>query len=203
MAEARDGVGRVVWVSVTIAAAYYLGARLGFLFTLQPTPVSTLWPPNALLLAGLLLTPTRLWPGVLVATLGAHLAVQGQAGVPVPMMLCWYVSNCTEALLGASLLRRAGGHPPAFDRFRYAALFVLLRGGRRAVALDVSRRRVRPVERLRIGAVLDRVADALLLERPGHPHARAGRRRGEPEHRRDSTGDRASAGSRRASDSAC
>ena len=129
MAEARHGVGRAVWVSVTVAAAYYLGARLGFFFTLQPTPVSTLWPPNALLLAGLLLSSTRLWPGILIATLGAHVAVQFQAGVPVPMMLCWYISNTTEALLGASLLRRFGGDPPAFDRFRYAALFVVLAAG--------------------------------------------------------------------------
>lgn len=129
MADARHGVGRAIGISLAVAAAYYIGARLGFFFTLQPTPVSTLWPPNALLLAGLLLSPTRLWPGILIATLGAHLVVQIQAGVPVPMMLCWYVSNCAEALLGASLLRRAGGDPPAFDRFRYAVLFALLAAG--------------------------------------------------------------------------
>ena len=129
MADARRGIGRTVWVSVAVAAAYYLGAHLGFVFTLQPNPVSTLWPPNALLLAGLLLAPARIWPGILVATLGVHVAVQMQAGVPVPMMLCWYISNCAQALLGASLLRRFGGDPPAFERFGYAALFVILAAG--------------------------------------------------------------------------
>ena len=108
-----------------MAAAYYFGARLGFALTLQPTPVSTLWPPNAILLAGLLLTPPRRWAGILAATLGAHLAVQIQAAVPMPMVLCWFVSNCAEALLAATLLRRLAIAPPAFDRFRDAALFVV------------------------------------------------------------------------------
>ena len=125
MSDPRHSAARALWLPLTVAAAYYFGARLGFAFTLQPTPVSTLWPPNALLLAGLLLAPVRLWPAILGATLVAHVAVQVQAAVPIPMMLCWFVSNCTEALIGASLLHRFGGTRPAFDRFRYAALFVV------------------------------------------------------------------------------
>jgi signal transduction histidine kinase len=31
--------------------------------------------------------------------------VQINADIPLPMMLCWYISNCTEALVGASVLR--------------------------------------------------------------------------------------------------
>ena len=46
---------RILWPALTVALGYYLAARLGFAFTLQPHPISTLWPPNALLMAALLL----------------------------------------------------------------------------------------------------------------------------------------------------
>ena len=80
-----------------IAAGYYVAARIGFAFTLQPYPISTLWPPNALLLAALLLAPTRAWWWLLAAALPAHLLVELQSGVPMPMALGWYVSNCSDS----------------------------------------------------------------------------------------------------------
>ena len=110
--------------SLIIALGYYFGAKLGFALTLAPTPVSTLWPPNAILLAGLLLTSARSWPLILSAVFGAHLAVQFQSGVPAPMVLCWFVSNCTEALLGAILVRRLGGGVPTFGTVRNTTLFL-------------------------------------------------------------------------------
>ena len=66
-----------------IALGYYVGAKLGFALTLSPVPVSTLWPPNSILLAGLVLTSPATWPRVLAAVFGAHLAVQFQSGVPM------------------------------------------------------------------------------------------------------------------------
>ncbi len=113
--------------ALLIAAGYYLGAWLGFALTLPPLPVSILWPPNAILLAGLALTPRSSWKWVLSAVLVAHLAVQFQGGVPIGMVLCWYVSNCMEALIGASLLRRFGP-PRPFDSFRGVAVFLVSAG---------------------------------------------------------------------------
>src|SRR5688572_26339681 len=95
-----------VAAALAIALGYYLGAKLGFALTLAPVPVSTLWPPNAILLGGLVLTPTRSWPLGLTFVFVAHLASQIQSGIPPGMMLCWFVSNCTEALIGAALLLR-------------------------------------------------------------------------------------------------
>jgi len=114
--------------ALIVALGYYLGARLGFSLTLSPVPVSTLWPPNSILMAGLVLTPRRSWPAILAAVLGAHLAVQFQSGVPTGMVLCWYVSNCTEALLGASLVRHYRGSTSAFDTVRGTALFLVCAG---------------------------------------------------------------------------
>ena len=113
--------------AVLVAAGYYLGARLGFALTLPPLPVSILWPPNAILLAGLTLTDRSAWKWVLSAVLAAHLAVQFQSGVPLGMVLCWYVSNCLEALLGAGLLQRFGATRP-LDTFRAMVVFLACAG---------------------------------------------------------------------------
>jgi PAS domain S-box-containing protein len=109
---------------LAIALGYYVGARLGFALTLAPVPVSTLWPPNAILLAGLILTPRRSWLYVLGAVFAAHLAVQFQSGVPAGMVLCWFVSNCAEALLGAALLIRYGSGARSFETLRGTVVFL-------------------------------------------------------------------------------
>ena len=109
---------------LVIALGYYLGARLGFALTLDPVPVSMLWPPNAILLGGLVATRRRSWPVVIAAVFAAHLAVQFQSGVPAGMVLCWFVSNCTEALLGAGLLLRFGGGARSLETLHATAVFL-------------------------------------------------------------------------------
>src|SRR5688500_4013978 len=121
--ERQPGSGFALFTSpvtapLVIALGYYLGARLGFALTLAPVPVSTLWPPNAILLGGLVITRRRTWPAVIAAVFAAHLAVQFQSGVPVGMVLCWFVSNCAEALLGAGLLLRFGRGAQSFETLR-------------------------------------------------------------------------------------
>ncbi|HET7220975.1 MAG TPA: MASE1 domain-containing protein, partial [Vicinamibacterales bacterium] len=117
-----------LWSASIIALSYYVGARVGFALTLAPVPVSTLWPPNALLLAGLLVTRRRTWPLVFALVFVAHLAVQFQSGVPAAMVLSWFISNCSEALIGATLLRRVDSGPLSFDTFRSTALFFVCAG---------------------------------------------------------------------------
>ena len=108
-----------------VAVGYYAAARVGFAFTLQPDPISTLWPPNALLLATLLLAPARAWWWLLAAALPAHLLVELQSGVPKAMVLGWYVSNCSEALIGAALVRAFAPGPLRLDSLRKVGLFLL------------------------------------------------------------------------------
>jgi signal transduction histidine kinase len=110
--------------ALLVAAGYYVAARIGFAFTLQPYPISTLWPPNALLVAALLLAPTRAWWWLLAAVLPAHLLVELQSGVPVAMVLGWYVSNCSEALIGAGLARAFVPWPLRLDSLRNAGIFL-------------------------------------------------------------------------------
>jgi signal transduction histidine kinase len=110
--------------ALMVALGYYLAARLGFVFTLQPHPISTLWPPNALLMAALLLTPARAWWVLIAAVLPAHLLAELQSGVPLAMVLGWYASNCSEALIGAGLVRAFVPGRLRLDSFRSAGIFL-------------------------------------------------------------------------------
>ncbi|PYI58390.1 MAG: hypothetical protein DMC60_13005, partial [Verrucomicrobia bacterium] len=104
---------------------YYVGCKIGFALTFQPHPVSVLWPPNSVLVAALLLTPPRVWWFVLLAAFPAHLAAQFQSHVPPLMILCWFISNSCEALIGAGLTRYLAGGPIHFRSLRNVGIFCL------------------------------------------------------------------------------
>jgi signal transduction histidine kinase len=110
---------------VLLAVAYFLGAKLGFVLTPQRLPISMLWPPNALLLAALLLTEPRRWWMLVAAVLPAHFAAELHTGVPLAMVFGWFVSNCSEALLGAVAIRLLRPRPPRFDSFADACVILL------------------------------------------------------------------------------
>ena len=111
--------------ALIVAAAYYLGAKIGFAFTFDPHPISVLWLPNSLLLAALLLSPASSWWVLLAAALPAHLAAELQSGVPPAMVLGWFANNSAEALIGAVCIRRFCPGPLRFDSFRDVGVFLL------------------------------------------------------------------------------
>lgn len=111
-------------VGVLASMGYFLGAKIGFALTFQRHPVSVMWPPNSIVLAILLLIPVRAWWVVLLMTLPAHLAVEAQSGVPMPMVLCWFISNSSEALIGAATTRFFLGRSVHFDRLRDIVIFL-------------------------------------------------------------------------------
>ena len=114
--------------AVLVALGYYVGARIGFALTFDPSSAPTLWPPNAILLAGLLLTPVRSWAVVLAATFAAHLAAQLQGGVPLAMILSTYVSSSAGALVGAVAFRRLHREEPRLDTLRETVILLLCAG---------------------------------------------------------------------------
>src|SRR6187401_784390 len=71
----------LVIVGLLVFVGYYLGCKIGFALTFQPHPVSVLWPPNSVLVAALLLTPTRSWWFVLLAVFPAHCLAQSQSEI--------------------------------------------------------------------------------------------------------------------------
>ena len=89
---------------VVVALAYYAGTRVGFALTRGDTPISFFWPPNAIVLAALLLAPVSLWWKIVLGLIPAHFLAQLPNGVPVGTALGWFVGNAGEAVLGAALL---------------------------------------------------------------------------------------------------
>jgi len=116
---------RIAWGAVALSVAYYFGAKVGFAATFSPHPISLLWPPNAILLAALLLAPTRWWWAMLLAALPAHLLVELDSGVPIQLVLCWFVSNSFEALLGAGLIRKLSREKLRFDALQGVSVFTI------------------------------------------------------------------------------
>lgn len=92
-------------LGLLVALGYYAGSQIGFLLTPVGTPISTFWPPNAVLLAAFLLTPSRIWWVLILAVFPAHLLVQLGTGIPLISALAWFVGNTGEALLGALCVR--------------------------------------------------------------------------------------------------
>jgi PAS domain S-box-containing protein len=108
-----------------VGVAYYVGALVGFALKFPSHSPSALWPPNSILLAALLLLPTRQWWVVPLGAFPAHLFVQLPSGVPVVMSLAFFLSNSCEALLGAFLIRRSIDGPLRFDSLKSVGVFVL------------------------------------------------------------------------------
>ena len=115
---------RLILAASLVCVGYYLGAWVGFALKVPPSPVSILWPPNSIVLAALLLAPTRAWPVLLLAAFPAHLAIQFANGVPIPNIIFYFMSNCSEGLVGASCIRRLTGGPLRFDNSRHVGVFV-------------------------------------------------------------------------------
>ncbi|HEU5246671.1 MAG TPA: PAS domain-containing protein [Candidatus Udaeobacter sp.] len=116
---------RLVVIGLWVFAGYYLGAKIGFALTFKPHPISVLWPPNSILVAALLLTPPRIWWFVLLAAFPAHCATELESHVPPLMVLCWFISNSFEAVIGAGLTRYLVRGPIQFTSLRNAGIFCL------------------------------------------------------------------------------
>jgi two-component system sensor kinase FixL len=111
--------------ALLVGVAYYVGAIVGFALTLPTHSVSTLWPPNAIVLACLLLEPRHRYWLILLGAFPAHFAIQMQSGVPLLMIVSWFVSNSSEALIGAFCLRRYFQGPVDFSSLRCVVLYVV------------------------------------------------------------------------------
>jgi len=117
---------RLAALSAFVAVSYYLGSLLGLVLRVPPETTSVLWPPNAILTAALLLTPSpRRWWIYLAAAFPAHLAVQLGTGWPRAMILALYFTNCSEALIAAGCLRRLDPMRVRFDTLKGMASFLV------------------------------------------------------------------------------
>lgn len=130
----REGLPALPRAAAAVAAGYFLGSVLGLSLPFPSTQISAIWPPNAILLATLLVVPRRRWWIYLLAVLPAHLLAQGLMGIPFTVMLINFAGNVGEALLGALAVLHLAEKPVRFDRLRTMGL-ILFFGGLVAPAL--------------------------------------------------------------------
>ncbi|HSK18088.1 MAG TPA: MASE1 domain-containing protein [Longimicrobiales bacterium] len=121
--RAGDTDIRPVHAAILLGAACYAGALLGFELAFVPRPV-TLWFPNAILLAGLLLAARPYWWLLLTAAFAAHLLALLPRGVPAPVAVLWFVSNATQAVIAAVLVRHRTTEGLRLDRLPHVTVFV-------------------------------------------------------------------------------
>jgi two-component system, LuxR family, sensor kinase FixL len=118
----------MVKIALATCAAFYLGGVFALTVRFPPSGVSIFWPPNAILLATLLLTPPRTWWFYLLAVVPTqlHLVATFQPDVPALTRLCQLLGNEGQAVLAALAMRRVVGSPLRFDSLRSVGAFILL-----------------------------------------------------------------------------
>jgi PAS domain S-box-containing protein len=117
---------RTAALALVVGFCYWTGTRIGFTLTPPSSPISTLWPPNAILLAAFLLSPKRIWWAFICAVVPAHFLVQLGTGVPFLTSLGWLITNLAEALLGAWSCQYFLQPRNLFNTFRSVGIYILL-----------------------------------------------------------------------------
>ena len=111
-----------------VCAGYYGAGVVALALRLEPGGISTIWLPQGVLLAALMLTPVRFWWLYVAALLPVHLHLVShfQGPVPLGIMLVQFGGNMAQAILGAVAMRQFAGTPPRLDELRRMAAFLVL-----------------------------------------------------------------------------
>ncbi|MGH7551485.1 MAG: MASE1 domain-containing protein, partial [Longimicrobiales bacterium] len=122
----RSRTASQVQCVLLVAVGYYLGGLVGLALRAPPAGIATFWPPNAILLAALLLAPPRFWGWYLLAAFPAHvhLVATFQPGVPFVTVVTQYAGNVLQAFMAATVLHRLGAAPPRFDDLRAVSKYM-------------------------------------------------------------------------------
>jgi two-component system, LuxR family, sensor kinase FixL len=109
---------------VAVALAYFATAKCGEWLAFPSAPVSALWAPNAILLAGLILSARNRWWLYFLAVVPLHVLAQASS-TPPSQVAIQYFANCLEALLGALAIRSLNLEPLRFDRLKSALALIV------------------------------------------------------------------------------
>jgi PAS domain S-box-containing protein len=111
-------------VCVTIALSY-LVPKLAGVLTANPQTVWPLWPGCAILVAGLLLVPAKVWPLLIPASFIGFAVADLQAGVPLSSIALFIPGNTVEVLISAVGLRYCFDGVPRLNSVRALAKYSL------------------------------------------------------------------------------
>ena len=119
--------GSAIRIVVATAAAYLVGSWIGLQLRLPPAIPSVIWPPNATVTAILLFVPVRRWWCVLLGAACAHFAIQLPMWPPA-LVAGLFLTNCSEALIGAAGVRYLSDRPSSLNTLRRVAIFIVMSG---------------------------------------------------------------------------
>jgi PAS domain S-box-containing protein len=103
-----------------LAVAYFIAAKAALLFAIPPGYASPIWPPSGIALAVLLVSGTRLWPGVWLGSLAANLPIEASLFSAVVIAS----GSALQAAVTAGLLRRHLGVVVRFASVQQVVKFV-------------------------------------------------------------------------------
>jgi formate hydrogenlyase transcriptional activator len=108
-----------------VCLGYYAGALLGKTLRFPGSHLSVIWPPTAILLAAMLLTPPQKWWIYLLALVPVHILVQAQDDVPAWGIISQLLGNFGQAALAAVTVRYFNKEVLPFDSLRAVVTFML------------------------------------------------------------------------------
>ena len=112
---------RTLAITVSVGAAYFLAALIGFRAAFVAEQISIVWAPTGIAQAALLLWGFALVPAIWLAAFAANVTT----GMPLWAAGGIATGNTLEAVAAAWLLSRVPGFNAAFKRVHDAAAFVL------------------------------------------------------------------------------
>ena len=103
-----------------VAVVYFAAAKVALALAIPPGYATAVWPSSGIALAALLLSGTRLWPGVWLGAAAANFTIQ----FSLPVACAIATGNTLEALLAAALVQRYIGRQARFERGEDIVRFV-------------------------------------------------------------------------------
>ena len=116
---------RLALAALGVAAAYYFSLQVAFAVRIPGSTYSPLYPPGAILLGIVLLTPPRRWWIWLLAAMFAHLAFYVPLGTPLWKQGIQIAHTMLLVLLSAAVLRRRSPEAVALTTFVGVLTFLL------------------------------------------------------------------------------
>ena len=117
---------RTLAAIVATGALYYVATRAAWVMTFPDSNVSLFFPPHAILVSILLLTPTRHWWAYLLATAASHFVATQQEQWPLAYALQAEAYDAVTIALTAAAIRTLNKSPLHLLSLRDAILFVLI-----------------------------------------------------------------------------
>jgi diguanylate cyclase (GGDEF)-like protein len=114
----------IIKAMLLVGIAYYLAALFAIQQTITPEGIAIVWPPNAILLAALLIYSKRYLPYIAVAGIIAELFASTPS-FPFWSAVCFALINICSVGLAAFCIRRKTGQNFNFNQLKNGAYFLV------------------------------------------------------------------------------